>query len=175
MRTILLLSVTAMLAACASTQDRCIRTATKNLRTVDTLIKGSRPTSRGAMPIRPCRSNVSVGVSYCGYSWGNIGVGVCAGNNTGTTRQPVSIDLEEERKKLAELERTRAALGRGRAGGRRLQGKGLIPLGPANPTLFARGLAKHLLTASALVAVSDPDHPTCAGPRRSRQQRDGQA
>lgn len=110
MRHILILGAMAVLAGCASSQDRCIRSATQNLRTVDALIDETEANIARGYAYQTVPGNVSVGISYCGYSWGNVGIGVCAGNNTGTTRRPVAIDLGEEQRKLAELRRKRADL-----------------------------------------------------------------
>lgn len=110
MRHVLILGAMAVLAGCASSQDRCIRSATQNLRTVDALIDETEANIARGYAYQTVPSNVSVGISYCGYSWGNVGIGVCAGNSTGTTRRPVAIDLGEEQRKLAELRRKRADL-----------------------------------------------------------------
>lgn len=110
MRSVLALSLTAALAACASTETRCIREATRDLRTVDALIEESQATIARGYAYETVPSNVGIGVSYCGYSWGNIGVGACVGNSTWTSREPVAVDLVQERQKLAELERKRAQL-----------------------------------------------------------------
>ena len=39
MRAILILATLALLAGCASSQDRCVRSATRDLRTIDALIQ----------------------------------------------------------------------------------------------------------------------------------------
>ncbi len=110
MRTILILGTLALLAGCAGSQDRCIRSASRDLRTIDALIQETEGNIARGYAYETVPINVSVGVSYCGYSWGNVGVGICAGNNTGTTRQAVAIDLGEEQKKLAELRRKRSEI-----------------------------------------------------------------
>ncbi len=110
MRQILILGTLALLAGCASNQDRCVRSATKDLRTVDALIDETEANIARGYAYETVPSSVSVGISYCGYSWGNVGIGVCAGNNTGTTRQAVAIDQGAEQAKLAELRRMRADL-----------------------------------------------------------------
>ena len=110
MRAILILATLTLLAGCASSQDRCVRSATRDLRTIDALIEETEGNIARGYAYQTVPSNVSIGVSYCGYSWGNVGVGLCAGNSTGTTRQAVAIDLGEEQKKLAELRRKRAEI-----------------------------------------------------------------
>ncbi|MBL9059893.1 MAG: hypothetical protein JNK88_07720 [Mangrovicoccus sp.] len=110
MRQILILGTLAVLAGCASSQDRCGRSATKDLRTVDALIDETEANIARGYAYETVPSNINVGISYCGYSWGNVGVGLCAGNNTGTTRQAVAIDIGAEQAKLAELRRKRADL-----------------------------------------------------------------
>ena len=121
MRLALLLAALAALAACASPRQACLRAATTDLRNVEALIAEAQANiSRGYAIAR--EPYVTTGVDFCYDPVVGIGLdgrgGVYGGLrycNTVETRyrtRPVAIDLAAERRKLAELQATRARLAR---------------------------------------------------------------
>ncbi|AMY71975.1 hypothetical protein [Frigidibacter mobilis] len=103
----LTLALPLLLAACGTPQERCIGTATRDLRTLNGLIEETQANlSRGfayeeytvtrsrwvqcrSAPIRDSNGNLRPGPTY-----------MCLDDYTDTVRRPVSIDLAEERRKL---------------------------------------------------------------------------
>ncbi len=107
MRRALLIALIATLAACGTPQERCIRTATKDLRVVNSLIA-------------EIQANLQRGYGYETYqttitSWevcevrpattegGKPRVRYCLEDDIVTTRRRVAIDPEAERRKLQGL------------------------------------------------------------------------
>jgi len=100
------------LAGCATPQERCIRDATRDLRTVNALIAESEATiDRGYALVEEQRL-VSVGFGYCIGGHGRVGYRFCGETYTTTVRRPVAVDLDVERRKLAGLRGKAAELER---------------------------------------------------------------
>ena len=98
--------ITLLLAACGTPEQRCQKAATRDLKTVNTLIAESEANiARGYRyenELRPVR----VGIGFC--SGGTIRF--CGSNDTDVVRRPVAIDTNEERRKLESLKAKRAQL-----------------------------------------------------------------
>ncbi len=119
MRAVLLLAALA-LAACASPRQACLRAATTDLRNVETLIAETQANlARGYAIAR--EPYVTTGVDFCydpvvgiGLDGGGVhgGLRYCNTVETRYRTRPVAIDLAAERRKLAELQATRARLAR---------------------------------------------------------------
>ena len=110
MRFAVALLLTALVSACASPRERCIRAATQGLRTVDALIAETEATLARGYAYRTEPAGIAFGLNYCAYSGGNIGFGFCSANGTATRQRPVAVDIGEERRKLAELKQRRGEL-----------------------------------------------------------------
>lgn len=103
----LVLILPLLLAACGTPQERCISTATRDLRTLNGLIEESQANlARGfayeeytvrrsrwvhcqSAPVRDSEGNLQSGGTY-----------MCLDDYTDTVRRPISIDLGAERRKL---------------------------------------------------------------------------
>lgn len=103
----LVLILPLLLAACGTPQERCINTATRDLRTLNGLIEESQANlARGfayeeytvtrsrwvhcqGAPVVDSKGNVVAGRTY-----------MCLDDYTDTVRRPVAIDLAAERRKL---------------------------------------------------------------------------
>lgn len=103
-----------LLAACGTPQERCIRGATGDLRSLDRLIAEAEGNlSRGY-----ALEATTVYRTYwapCGYdySYGYArGGGMCLREQPVIIERPKSIDLQEEARKLAQLKTTRAEANR---------------------------------------------------------------
>jgi hypothetical protein len=113
MRPLLTLALPLLLAACATPLERCESQATRDLRVVDALIAESQATLRRGYGFQTVQ-NTRPTATFCwgggyGDDWGT-GYGLCWGNNTYTTREPVAVNLDEERQKLRGLLQKREEL-----------------------------------------------------------------
>ncbi|WP_347311295.1 hypothetical protein [Defluviimonas sp. SAOS-178_SWC] len=105
------LLLTALVAACGTPQEQCIRTATRELRTLDRLIAETE-------------ANLARGYTYeeheiMRHEWTRCDdwvrgtpVRMCFEPVWDTVRRPVAIDPEAETRKLEGLQARRKALGR---------------------------------------------------------------
>ncbi|OSP56733.1 hypothetical protein [Pseudoruegeria sp. SK021] len=102
------------LAACASPEDRCLRRATADLRTVNALIAETEVNiARGyAYVLEP--SPVQIGFDIC--TGGGGGFLFCTGDTNRVQRRAVAIDAAEEGRKLASLRAKQAELQTATAG-----------------------------------------------------------
>lgn len=91
------------LAACATPQERCIRDATRDLRTVNALIAESEATLARGYAIVEEQRLVHVGFGYCIGGRGRVGYRFCGETYPTTVRRPAAVDLDAERRKLAGL------------------------------------------------------------------------
>lgn len=103
-----LLLLVAALTACGTPQEQCIRTNTRDLRTLDRLIAETE-------------ANIARGYAYEEYSYTHTvwvpcrdratgQFDMCPDEQTDTVRKPVAIDLGAERAKLAGMKKKRAEL-----------------------------------------------------------------
>ncbi len=112
MRSLALLPLLGLLAACATPQQRCVAEGTKDLRVVRSLIDETR-------------QNLDRGYALTSETTVTPRFRVCTGTGSGGTvargcwddrviqrDKPVSIDAAAERRKLAELERKERELAR---------------------------------------------------------------
>lgn len=95
------------LAACATPQQQCIRTATKDLLVIDNLIAETAGNIERGYALTT-RTQTSTYWQFCASP--NRHVHWCAVPRTTTKQVPVAIDLSEERKKLASLKAKREEL-----------------------------------------------------------------
>lgn len=95
------------LAACATPRQQCINDATRQLEVLDRLIIETRQNIARGYAIEQ-EVVPRVGFTYCfGNTWSNAGVSFCSNNSTQVRNRPVAIDIDAERRKLAELEARR--------------------------------------------------------------------
>lgn len=111
------LALLALLAACASPQERCINQATQELRTVNKLITEAQGNLQRGYALEPTTvyRNVWVPCGYAygyGYGYGNHAGGMCLEEQAQITTRPKAIDLAEERRKLEQLQAKQADLNR---------------------------------------------------------------
>jgi copper chaperone CopZ len=122
LRPLFLLSVPALaVAACGTPQERCVASVTRDLRVVDGLIDEAEVNLARGYGIRQTTVFVPVW-EYCGPPVilptveGTVPVavpaGLCLDERAQTVSRPVAIDLEAERRKLAQLQDQRARLSR---------------------------------------------------------------
>jgi hypothetical protein len=95
------------LAACATPQEQCVAAATQDLRVLDALIVETRANIQRGYGVEE-EIVPSNGFTYCFGNWGyNSGINFCSNPGTTTVERAVTIDLDEERKKLRGLEQSR--------------------------------------------------------------------
>lgn len=107
MRPLLALALPLLLAACATPQQRCEAQATRDLRIIDGLIAESQATLQRGFAFQTVQNTRPVATFCWGGGrhndpWG-AGYGLCWNNTTYTTREPVAVNLDEERAKLRTL------------------------------------------------------------------------
>lgn len=101
-----------LLAACGTPQERCIRNATEEVRTLDLLIAETRAALARGYGYEQ-EQVVRYQYGHCGYyrgADGHLYPQRCFEPYTDTVSRPVAIDPEVEARKLAGLESRRAAL-----------------------------------------------------------------
>jgi hypothetical protein len=121
--TFLLLLLTA-LAACGTPQERCIRTATAELRTIDRLIDETEGNLARGYALEPTTVYRTVWVPCAGYGMGygtgyGMGLdaplrpaGMCIDERPEIITQPKAIDLSAEQRMLDGLRQKRQQLSR---------------------------------------------------------------
>jgi hypothetical protein len=98
----------AVLAACASPRERCIDTATQELRVIDALIAETRANiERGYAVAR--EPGVRSRLVFC-YDPPDEPFTFCPAYESTVVERPVAIDRAAERRKLASLQERRAEL-----------------------------------------------------------------
>jgi hypothetical protein len=107
MRRLLTLALPLLLVACGTPRERCEIQATRDLRVVNELIAESQATLQRGYAFQTVQNTRPVATFCWGGSrwdddWG-AGTGLCWSNTTYTTREPVAVNLEEERAKLRNL------------------------------------------------------------------------
>ena len=113
MQRILLLIPLAVLAACATPREQCIASANRPLATLDRLIAETRGNiNRGyglveVQDVRVLRTSCE-GTNADGSTFRFP----CEETETFTRNQPITLDITEERRKLAQLETRRAEMAR---------------------------------------------------------------
>lgn len=107
-KTLILLPLVA-LAACATPRERCISTANSQLRTLDRLINVTRGNVQRGFALAEVQ-DVRVLRTTCEgtNADGSTFRFPCEETETFTRREPVTINIAEERVKLAQLEERRA-------------------------------------------------------------------
>ena len=104
----------ATLAACASSQQRCVNAATRDLRTIDTLITEINTNLQRGYALER-ETEVRSTLTFCTgrsafYGYGYGGMSFCTAPDVVQRTRPVAIDPAEERRKLANLRERRAAV-----------------------------------------------------------------
>jgi hypothetical protein len=113
MKKMLLLIPLALLAACATPREQCIAGANRPLATLDRLIAETRGNiNRGyglveVQDVRVLRTSCE-GTNADGSTFRFP----CEETETFTRNQPITLDITEERRKLAQLETRRAEMAR---------------------------------------------------------------
>ena len=93
------------IAACSTPQERCINSANRDLRVINGLIAETRGNLSRGFAIREVQDVITVNTTCDGVSEDGIEFTVeCEELETVTRREPVAIDLNAERAKLASLE-----------------------------------------------------------------------
>jgi hypothetical protein len=116
MRTVILFACLTALAACAAPHDVCVQQATRDLNIVRDLISDTEATLARGYAIQS-QTRAVLYTDFC------IGAGRHSGRHGGrfqfcnrvepvTTREPVAVDLDAERRKLRSLKRKEAELTR---------------------------------------------------------------
>lgn len=111
----LILLALPLLAACATPRETCLGAATQNLRVVDSLIAEVQANLQRGFAIRE-DPYVTGALDICfgngGYWGGGMGMGMsyCTMPQTRYREVPVPIDPVSEKRKLADLQETRARL-----------------------------------------------------------------
>ena len=104
MRT-LALPILLSLAACATPQERCINSANRDLRVINGLISETRSNLTRGFALREVQEVTSVRTTCDGKTDEGVEFTFeCEKPETITTREPVAINLNAERAKLASLE-----------------------------------------------------------------------
>lgn len=93
-----------VLAACASPQEQCIQTATKDLNVLRTLIAESEATIERGYALQTEQRLIAY-TNFCVGHYGDVGVTFCREVQPVTRTKPVAVDLDEERRKLKSLKR----------------------------------------------------------------------
>jgi hypothetical protein len=98
------------LAACATPQQRCAIDATKELRTLDTLIAETEANlARGYAIDRTAERRPRL--TFCtGGFHSHVGMSFCTADDIVYRDRPVAIDPQAEQRKLAELRQRRSAI-----------------------------------------------------------------
>ncbi len=118
MRRVLLLGVLAVLASCGTPQEQCISRNTKDLRTLDRLIKeteGNIARGYALVEVRvpdydyfPCPRPMGVGPGGRAV----YGHGECLRHTWDIEQRPKAIDIDAEKAKLASMKKKRTTLAR---------------------------------------------------------------
>jgi hypothetical protein len=113
MRQLLPLTALLVLTACATPQQRCESRAVQDLRVLDGLIAETQATIQRGYAFQTVQ-NTRPTATFCwggsyGDDWG-AGYGLCWGNNTYTSREPVAVNLDEQRATLRSLQVKRVEL-----------------------------------------------------------------
>lgn len=103
----MILPFMALLAGCTHYPDTCDRRALHELRLVERLIEDTQTNLARGYSYETVETGFRTGFVFCSGTWN---AALCAGNDTGYTRQPVAIDPEAEQRKLDSLVQRRNAL-----------------------------------------------------------------
>lgn len=111
-KTLILLPLIA-LTACSTPRERCISTANSQLRTLDRLVNETRGNVQRGFALRDVQDVRVVQTTCRGESDEGVEFEFdCEETQTRTRREPVTIDLAEEARKLQQLEKRRAQAAR---------------------------------------------------------------
>lgn len=103
-----LMIATLTLVACGTPQEQCSKAVTKDIRTVDILIRETQGNLARGFRYETEYRNTNFGLSLC---TGRSNVGFCYDNRGPTTvRRAVAIDPEQEQRKLAALQDQKSSL-----------------------------------------------------------------
>lgn len=103
------LIIPVLLAACASAQQSCIDTVTRDLNVVRSLIADTEATIERGYAIQTEQRLVSYS-TFCVGAHGKVGVTFCDRVQPVTSNTPIAVDLDVERRKLASLKRKEVEL-----------------------------------------------------------------
>lgn len=100
-----------MLAGCATTEQRCVAQATRDLRTIDALINETQANLARGYAIET-ETTVSPRLTFCTGYRDRVGVNFCTGDRLVQRERAVAIDPLAEKRKLEDLRARRAVLAR---------------------------------------------------------------
>ncbi len=117
MKRMILLILLPALAGCATPRETCIKSAARDLSVVNGLIVQTEANLERGYGVRReayTSSRVDLCLGSRGYRSSRVGYGwnYCTVPETRYRNVPVTIDMDVERRKLAELKRTRERLAR---------------------------------------------------------------
>lgn len=113
MARVMMILILLTLAACATTEQRCVKKASYDLRTVDALIAETEASIARGFTYATEPSPFNGGWGFCtGGGGGRYGGGMLMCTNTAnqTVQVPVAVDVDEQKRKLASLKAKRAEL-----------------------------------------------------------------
>ena len=105
----MVLGLCLVLAACATTEERCVAQATKDLRTIDALIAETEANLARGFAIET-ETTVSPRLTFCTGYRDRVGVNFCTGNRLVERERAVAIDPVAEKRKLQDLRARKAVL-----------------------------------------------------------------
>jgi len=112
LRPFIALSAVSILAACATPQERCIATANRDVVTLDSLIAQSEANVTRGFAVET-RLEPGMSLQFCAGNRGdNLDFLLCQMNEPREKTVPVAIDLDLEKRKLAQMKAKRAELAR---------------------------------------------------------------
>ncbi|MDU8944394.1 hypothetical protein [Ovoidimarina sediminis] len=107
----IVLGLCLVLAGCATTEQRCVAQATRDLRVIDVLILETEANLARGYAIET-ETTVSPRLSFCTGYRDRVGVSFCTGDRLVERERAVAIDPVAERRKLDDLRARRVVLAR---------------------------------------------------------------
>ena len=117
LKPIMALALCALVAACTTPQQRCVDTATRDLRNIDALIAETQANLQRGYAIErdtEVRPRLTFCTGYGGFGgygrYYGTGVNFCTTQDVVTRTRNVAIDPAAEKRKLASLQQRRASI-----------------------------------------------------------------
>ncbi len=115
MKLLHLLILPLLATACVDPGQTCRKDATKDLQTVRALITETEETIARGYAVKTGSRNIAFTDFCLGSGSHNVGISFCNRIEPVQTKQPVAVDLNEERRKLASLKQKESELARSTA------------------------------------------------------------